>query len=64
MAQVSRAGLSPQRLEFETRPVSLGFVFGRLAVGEVHLRGFRFLFASIISRMLHIHSKVTDAIRC
>jgi hypothetical protein len=53
------ARLSAQRPIFDPRPVYVGFLVDKVALGEVYLPVFRFYAVSIIPLMLRIHSAVT-----
>ena len=55
------AGLSPWRLGFIPRPVHVGFVVDKVALGQVSLRVCRFFPVSIIPPMLHTLLSITDA---
>lgn len=50
------AGPSPQRQDFDPRPVRVGSAMGKVALGQILLRILRFYSVSIIPTVLHTRS--------
>jgi hypothetical protein len=49
------ADLSPWISVFDTRPVHVGFMVDKMAVGQVSFRALRFFLVNIIPPLLHSH---------
>jgi hypothetical protein len=56
LTQVADAGLPPRRRGFDPRPVYMGFVVNKVALGQVFLRVLHLSPVSIIPPMLHSSS--------